>query len=230
MLYCWGRNANGEIGNGVASATPVSLPATILPSSVLKVALGTAHTCVIQMDNKIYCWGSNGYGELGSGNQTPTKAPGAAISGVNGAIDIVAGEYFTCARTAATVYCWGRNSVGEIGISGGSSQPWPQVVPGVSGATLLVAGNFHAGAVTAAGHYMWGYDLYGQLGDGMTAMAVWAPELVPGLQDFVQLSMSGTSTCGLTAAGRMFCWGYNGYGELGNGTTSDSSVPVPVKW
>ncbi len=91
-------------------------------------------------------------------------------------------------------------------------------------------GVFHAAAVTTAGVYMWGSDRHGEFGDGLTTSIVPAPELVPALATFTKLVLRNSSTCGLTAGSRMSCWGDNSYGALGDDTTNQSPVPVPVAW
>ncbi len=227
-LYCWGRNASGQVGNG--TVTPVLTPVLVLSGVTSKVTLGGAHTCIIKTDGNPYCWGANTNGQLGSGNFTATSGPGGAIAGLTGLVEIAAGQSFTCARTATTVSCWGRNAAGELGLGNTMQQTTPQVVPGVTNVSQLGGGVFYAGAVTAGGNYMWGSDGQGEFGDGLTTAIVSTPELVPGLATFTKLSFANGTSCGLTAASQMSCWGDNSYGEIGDGTTNLSSVPVPVSW
>jgi alpha-tubulin suppressor-like RCC1 family protein len=99
-------------------------------------------------------------------------------------------------------------------------------------AKSAVAGDSHSCALTPAGApYCWGTNELGQLGRGTTTplgAATPVPAPVAGGHTFTALSAAGEQTCGLTAAGAAYCWGYNGYGQLGDGTTMHRSVPVAV--
>ena len=227
-LYCWGRNTSGQIGNAVV--TPALLPQLILSGVTSKLALGSVHTCIIKTDGKPYCRGANSNGQLGSGNLISTTAPGAAIAGLTSLVEITAGAFFTCARTATTISCWGRNAAGELGIGNTTQQTTPQVVPGLTNVSAFRAGSSHVVAITPGGNYMWGPDGHGQFGDGLLTSIVSSPVLVPGIAGFTKFGVSDQGTCGLTATSQMSCWGDNAYGELGDGTTNQSSVPVAVAW
>jgi alpha-tubulin suppressor-like RCC1 family protein len=234
-LYCWGANNAGQVGNGLSvplSMGGVTTPTVIISGGVKHVAVGGFHTCVIKADDSLYCWGQNSFGQLGDSTQNGTKQPGAAVPGLSGVLEVVAGHWSTCARTATAVYCWGFNGGGELGDGTLTDQHSPEQIQALSGATQLTMGENHAGAITASGTFMWGKDSEGELGDGMMVSSVPTPEAVSALSNLTMLKLSRISSCGLTMGGQVLCWGYNGFGELGSGDTTvvTSATPSPVVW
>ncbi len=135
---------------------------------------------------------------------TTSASPGTCAAGV-------------CSYASATTTC------STICLGGACSGPLT--------AAMVSAGDTHTCAVTSAGAVeCWGFDFYGQLGDGQTTgNPVRAPVAVVGLSSGVSaVSVGYQHSCALTTAGGVQCWGYNGDGELGNGTTTNSAVPVAV--
>jgi alpha-tubulin suppressor-like RCC1 family protein len=145
--------------------------------------------------------------------------------------DVSAGDGHACARTkTAAVWCWGSNEAGELGDGTNKLRLAPVAVPSLqSGVVSISAGADHTCAVTDAGAAKcWGDNSQGQLGDG-TQQSRATPVDVAGLGSGVAaISASDFHTCALTTAGGVKCWGYNEEGELGNGTTTPSLVPVDV--
>ncbi|MCW2966485.1 MAG: regulator of chromosome condensation, partial [Solirubrobacteraceae bacterium] len=141
------------------------------------------------------------------------------------------GDSHACALTkTGAVWCWGSNAAGELGDGTTKQRLVPVAVPALqSGVVSVSAGEDHSCAVTAAGAAKcWGGNSDGQLGDG-TRQASLAPVDVQGLGSGVAaISAADTYTCALTTAGAVKCWGYNDEGELGDGTTTTSLVPVDV--
>ena len=169
-----------------------------------------------------FVWGALLLG-LGAQAQTPaTPALPASLLG-EGVQQIVAGESHTCAlTTAGAVQCWGNNGNGQLGDGSTTGRTTPVAVPGLgSGVTALAAGGLHTCALTTAGAVQcWGYNDYGQLGDG-SATHRNTPVAVQGLGSGVTALAAGAyHTCALTTAGAAQCWGNNGYGQLGDGSTT----------
>jgi beta-lactam-binding protein with PASTA domain/alpha-tubulin suppressor-like RCC1 family protein len=142
------------------------------------------------------------------------------------------GDGFACAlNSAGAVYCWGIGGQGQVGNSTVTTfidSPIPVV--GLPAATAISAGYYHTCAITGGGTPMcWGYNLYGELGNGATTSnPTFAPVAVSGLTGVVSISAGIFHTCAVTQVGGVWCWGYNNEGQLGNGTKTDSSIPVPV--
>ena len=144
---------------------------------------------------------------------------------------MAAGGSHTCAVTSGgRVKCWGWNGYGQLGDGTTDSRTTPMDVSGLaSGVIGVAAGRYHTCAVTAGGGVKcWGSNGRGQLGDGTTTDRL-TPVDVSGLGSGVSALAAGAEhTCAVTAGGGVKCWGYNGYGQLGDGTTIGRATPVDV--
>jgi len=136
-----------------------------------------------------------------------------------------------CALTRdGQAYCWGQNGNGQLGTGAEgvfSTVPVP-VAGGLTFTTISAGGNHTCAVATTGGTYCWGVNQFGELGDGTNANRP-SPTLVSGGLGFESVSAGGLHTCGRTKVlGIVYCWGANGQGQLGNATTTNSSVPVRV--
>ena len=229
-LACWGRNDDGQLGDGTSLSRPRMTPALGL-GPVLDVALGDRHTCaILKADGTVWCWGANESGQLGDGTTAAHERP-APVPELAGASTLAAGGASTCAvRADQTVSCWGRNADGELGLgNAGAPVTTPTVVPLLDGVVTLGARNQHACAVTGDGLlYCWGSSTQGELGDGRQVPHP-NPTLVVGLADntITAVTMGVAHTCAL-GGGQVWCWGTNQLGELGDGSGTTRGVPGPV--
>jgi alpha-tubulin suppressor-like RCC1 family protein len=243
-LRCWGSNGQGELGrpdvdsacgpSSVAcSASPVDVSGL---TSVASVSAGPFYTCAATMDGAGKCWGSNYFRQFGyymfTSSAVPLDVPGLST----GIADVSApGIYQVCAlTTGGGAKCLGNNSIGQLGDGTTDSSLIPVNVSGLtSGATAVDSSQAFSCAHTSGGGVKcWGVEGSGQLGNGISNCNCWSttPVNPTGLTSGVAAvsTRGGISPCALTDAGGVKCWGENPFGELGNGTQTDSDVPVDV--
>jgi alpha-tubulin suppressor-like RCC1 family protein len=129
--YCWGLNADGQLGNGgnANSPTPVPVAGGLTFEAI---SAGWWHTCALTATGAAYCWGLNFHGQLGDGSNATTLAVPAPVAGSLTFDDLAAGGHHTCAITPSRMtYCWGSNSSGQLadgGFTGGTHRSPHQIV------------------------------------------------------------------------------------------------------
>jgi alpha-tubulin suppressor-like RCC1 family protein len=218
-VKCWGANSFGQLGDGTTTNRLTPVDVSGLASGVVALAAGGYHTCALTSGGGVKCWGANYYRQLGDGTTTTRTTP-VDVSGLaSGVSTLAAGYESTCAGpSAGGVRCWGGNVTNPFEIGGLAS-----------GVVALVAGGHHICALTSGGGAKCaGWNDYGQLGDGTTTLR-WTALDVSGLVSSVSaLAASWSHTCAATTGGGVKCWGHNGLGQLGDGTTTDRLTPADV--
>jgi alpha-tubulin suppressor-like RCC1 family protein len=228
--YCWGNNDLGQLGDGTEQDSNQPVPVLGEHVFALVSANSVQHNCGLTENGEAYCWGWNGYNQLGDGTNVRSNVP-VAVSGPLTFALVSTGGHHSCGLTVAgDAYCWGHNAYGDLGRGTNSNgESAPEAVSGNHTFTSLNAGLFHSCGITSAGEaYCWGQNLFGALGNG-TNVDSNLPVSVSGGLAFVSVSAGGEHSCGLTASGKPYCWGRDEHGQLGNGVQVASSVPVAVR-
>jgi alpha-tubulin suppressor-like RCC1 family protein len=228
-LKCWGNNESGQLGNGATDPgqdTPVEVLGI---DDATQVAAGVGHSCAVLSSGHLKCWGENYYGQLGDGANSNSATPVEAH--IIDATQVAAGEEHTCAVLfSGHLQCWGENYYGQLGDGTYSNSATAVGALGISDATQVADGVRYSCAVLSSGHVQcWGEDTYGQLGDGVVGEAQDTPVEVLGISDATQIAVAWKHSCVLLSSGHIECWGWNGYGQLGDGATGEAQdTPVEV--
>ncbi|HYO59407.1 RTX toxin [Archangium sp.] len=245
-VRCWGYNGHGQLGiNGTQnigddeaawSGRDVQVGTGI---TVKDIVAGGNHTCVITDQNKVRCWGYNGYGQLGYNNtrwigddEYPYVAGDVNLGGTP--VQLSAGANHTCALLdTGNMRCWGYNASGQLGYGTGTNLSVPGGDVNTGGKVLQMStGSDHTCALLSSGTIKcWGYNGYGQLGynggGGLSAPSI-TPMDLSGATAY-RVSTGTHHTCALLSTGAARCWGMNNYGQLGYGHTNpigDNELPA----
>ncbi len=238
-VRCAGSNQDGRLGLGKAtpseSATPLAVASL---GAVDSLAVGDEASCA-RVGDTLRCWGSNWSGVLGVGDMAPRLAP-TAVAGIGRARDPIAiGRHHACAQqdqTGIQVTCWGRGSHGELG-SGTTSSTLKAgtVVADLADVKDLDAspGMEWTGAHTCAIDgsdvvLCWGWNAWGQLGAGARSSLALKPQPVAGLPKAKRVTTGTHHSCAISEKDEVWCWGYNGDGQLGSGALPIVPQPTPV--
>jgi alpha-tubulin suppressor-like RCC1 family protein len=221
--WCFGDNADGQLGDGTqtASATPVAVTGG---HAFVQLATGDYHTCGLTDGGDVYCWGGNYDGQVGDGTGQVQRTEPVRVA-LDEVAELDAGGDFTCARTeGGDVYCWGDNDLGQLGRAGADARA-PERIP-LPPALALAVGTEHACALAGDGIVRcWGADRGGIRGGTASTVAV----VVPELGGVTQVDAGDDATCARLESGAVRCWGHNALGQLGDGTMLDRARPVDAE-
>lgn len=229
-ILCWGANDFAQIGP--LEPERVTAPVEVHPAAdaVEAMAVGRRFLCARTRGGDVLCRGRNGYGQLGRGGTSAFEAAPKKVEGLGRVVDVAAGGLSACAvDDGGTVRCWGALEPKELPPEPSSYVTTPRAVTLPAPARRVAVGETHSCALLEDGTVAcWGEGSGGALGDGSSARGVRGPARASGLRDVVAVGALSFGTCALTATGRLFCWGANDHGQLGDGTTTDATKPLEV--
>lgn len=240
-LFSWGENDHGQLGNGSTgdSSSPVEITGSIR-GEVTSIAAGRNHSLAITSDGRLWSWGRNNVGQLGNSENCGNcnrllpqdqshHLPTSGIKSVAAAYD-----HSLAVTSDGVTLTWGFNVYGQLGNGSIDRSPSPSDISGrIPGAVKSVlTATTHSLALTESGSlFSWGDNRYGKLGNGSKSRSLTPIGLSSRIQGSVNSAAAGTEhSLAVTGTGRVYAWGDNTHGQLGDGTRNESSVPIDITW
>lgn len=223
VTWCWGRNADGQLGIGQSGA--IAGPSRVVTTqSFVEVDVGEAHACARTAAGTVYCWGTSEWGTLGDGvtSRSARYAPWPVVGGRVAARLSVTYRRACLVDGAGIASCWGDNVNGYLGVTSPTrelAQP-STMSGGIMFRSFRITGDINSfsgcGIALDGISYCWGDNQYGQVGDS-TVNRRSTPARLRNPRVYVDLAPGGFHTCGIDVAGTAWCWGYARDGAVGNG-------------
>lgn len=244
-IYCWGDSGNGDAGTGAYTSAITLATKVVMPSNGDKFAhlmpgLGTS-SCALTTIGTLYCWGNNSSGQGSDGTLNSNNIPTAALMPQSESyVNVIPSAGGACAISdLGNIYCWGDGTQGQIGnetfitsqVSPAQAQSPDKVLSMTSSTNHLstfceIDVNHHV--------YCWGDGNLGQIGNGMNIDAnvptsIYLEDESIKFNQIIANNSTGLAICALSDQSDVYCWGDGSYGQLGNGATNSSPIPVQTK-
>jgi len=250
-VWAWGWNAQGQLGDD--STTDRNKPVQVIDTSdptgkltdVVAVTASYTHSLALKSDGTVWAWGANSYGKLGDGTTDDSHTavqvvdPYDPTGYISDVVAIAAGDMHSLAlKSDGTVWAWGYSNCGQLGHPGVIESHTPvQVLESTeppetpfTGVKAIAAGSIHSLALKIDGTvWGWGRNENGQVGDGTTVLNINLPVQASGLTEVIAIAARYNHSLALKSDGNVWAWGYNYYGQLGDGTNADRNAPVQVQ-
>ncbi len=233
--YCAGYNASGQLGDGttVSKSTPTLFGSgSAMGGNIYQIASNNGATCAIAWsDDKTYCSGTNGSGQLADGTTTGRITPVPSFSGSPSALKTFSYYSSTCTMFMTTeLYCSGDNNYGKLGngTTGGSTVAFTRYGITGGGVKDFDIGSLAICALTIKQDiYCSGWNGAGEFGNGNTTNNATPQKYnLPSGLGVVSWSFTDTHVCAVATDDQAYCAGRNDYGQIGDGTTTLRSTPV----
>ncbi|MAQ71925.1 MAG: hypothetical protein CL565_06995 [Alphaproteobacteria bacterium] len=235
--WCWGSAGSGRLGNNETSGSYLN-PVAVEDGGATwsKISAGVSHSCGIQNDGTAWCWGDNSYSRLGISSPYNQPVPVRVNDGGVTWLDISAGDRSSCGIQAdGSGWCWGADNYSQIGdgaTSTGHAEPYPLDDGGATWSSISVGEKYACGVQTNGSGWCWGTESYGSLGNGGTESDVLASPtaLDDGGATWSEIvAVKANNTCGIKDDDSAWCWGYDNFGELGNGAAITGTQISPTE-
>ena len=239
-VWTWGSNVAGKLGNNQSSANysdnsfdsylPIKVhgPNNVgYLNSIIAVSAGEGVNTALRSDGTVWAWGDNEFAQLGNGTTNNAWTP-VQVSGLTNVVAISGRAYHTLALKAdGTVWAWGWNGYGQLGINSTAPILVPQQVIGLTNPASISAAYTTSLALMSNGTVkIWGTGRKGELGQGTNTSSSYVPITVLGISNVVSVAGDFQEPEALKSDGTIWMWGWNNLGQLGNGTSFDTNLPV----
>lgn len=238
--YAWGENTFGQLGDGTTAvrvrSTPISRGQIPEGVRLVQIAAGGMHSLALGDNGRVYAWGRNDFGQLGiltsNDSSEPVEVDRTAIPPQTLIVQIAAGwQHSFALGSDGTLYGWGRNTEGQLGNGTTDSVNLPVSIDGLFTFKKIAGGRFHSLALDSDGWvYSWGANFFGQLGDGTWDDQTTPRRIADGVfqGNGVAIAAGWNHSLVVDGNGRIFTWGANSAGQLGNFSWDDAALPVAV--
>ena len=251
-VFMWGLNNSGQLGDGTTTnkSNPTEITSNfplLIGEKFTELSMGRNHSSVLTSNGRVFTWGSNDLGQLGDGTRISRSNPteitsNFSIGNNENIVNLIMGSYTSSALSSTgRVFVWGNNQNGQLGDGTTIRRTIPTEItsnfPLLIGEkiTQLSMGGDHSSVLTSNGRvFTWGLNDSGQLGDGTTVSTSSPIEITSNFPidnsekiSFLSLGVSHSSA--FSSNGRIFVWGRNGSGQLGDGTSVSKSIPIDIR-
>lgn len=229
-VWCWGKNASGQLGNASLVDSAKAVQVTGL-SNITQISVGQEFACALNSSKEVHCWGENIAGQIGDQNAPLDVSTAHKISWLEDVTYIAANGYNTCALfTDTTVGCWGQQIWGELGyFHTDYAKSTPQLVSAITSGSRVHSSNYHSCAIVSGGSIQcWGLGENGKLGNN-SSVDQNSPVSVVGLTAApTDIRVGWQHSCALLSNSTVECWGSDDYGQMGNAGLSQMTAGTPV--
>jgi alpha-tubulin suppressor-like RCC1 family protein len=231
QAWGWGLNSNGRLGDNsfTSRRTPVSVRGAV--KTFCQIAAGACHTVAIDKNGQAWGWGLNSSGQLGDNSITSRLTPVSVLGAVKTFCQITGGNAHTVAIDKnGKVWAWGLNGFGQLGDNTITSQRTPVSILGATKTFCqILTGDFHTVAIDKNGQaWGWGLNSSGQLGNNSTLSRRTPVSVLGATKTFCKISDGLCHTVAIDKNGKVWAWGANSSGQLGDNTITQRITPVSV--
>ncbi|WP_052487946.1 RCC1 domain-containing protein [Gordoniibacillus kamchatkensis] len=230
-VWTWGDDSVGQLGDGASDQQTKPVQVKNL-TGIKAISAGGYHTLALTKDGDMWAWGDDTYGQLGFAHDHDTWNAPVMITWIRQVKSISAGFNFSLALTEdGFAYSWGSDSSGQLGFGDMKDRSLPEIL--MKDVTAISAGNNHALAIQKDGTaWAWGDNTFGQTGTGFNEhlnMQIMAgPQHVFGVPEAKTVVAAYNFSFLIGTDGSLWAWGHNIYGQLGDGTTTNTDLPKQV--
>jgi alpha-tubulin suppressor-like RCC1 family protein len=227
--YCWGQNGVDQLALGTLES-PVTAPRAVVGGHRFRtLAMGSGHTCGIDTDGALWCWGNNSPGQLGIGSPPVQVAVPTLVKSGTRFTAVAGGTDHTCGIDSdGLVWCWGANHQGQIGEGTTQQRTTPVRIASNLTFTQITAGDRFTCAIASSGDvWCWGLNNGSQLGTGTTGNSL-VPAKASAAIGFTSIATNYSAVCAIAVNRRVYCWGNNSTGQAGSAPSLPIITPTLV--